>query len=55
MGNTTIQARRNEKNSWGWREAGGGGGGSLYKNVGQIGQLTKKIVQLKRFKMPRNT
>ena len=25
MGNTTIQARRNEKNSWGWREGGGGG------------------------------
>ena len=35
MGNTTIQARRNEKNSWGWRE--GGGGGTLSKNVGQIG------------------
>ena len=49
MGNTTIQARRNEKNSW------GGGVGTLSKNVGQIGQLTKKIVQLKRFKMPRNT
>ena len=48
MGNTTIQARRNEKNSW-------GGGGTLSKNFGQIGQLTKKIVQLKRFKMPRNT
>ena len=47
MGNTTIQARRNEKNSW--------GEGTLSKNVGQIGQLTKKIVQLKRFKMPRNT
>ena len=29
MGNTTIQARRNEKNSW--------GEGTLSKNVGQIG------------------
>ena len=31
------------------------GAGSLSKNVSQFGHLTKKIVQLKSFKMPRNT
>ena len=36
-------------------EGGGGGAGSLSKNVGQLGYLTKKIVQLKSFKMPRDT
>ena len=40
MGNTTIQARRNEKNSWGWREGGGVG---LY-----IKMLDKLVSSLKR-------
>ena len=38
------QAHRNEKIS--------GGAGSLSENVGQIGSLTKKIVQWKSFTMP---
>ena len=33
----------------------GGERGSLSKNVSQFGQLAQKIVQLKSFKMPRNT
>ena len=45
----SLQARRNEKDSKrGWA-------GSLSKNVGQIGYLTTKIVQLRSFKMTRNT
>ena len=31
------------------------GAGSLSKNVSQFGHLTKTIVRLKAFKMPRNT
>ena len=44
---TTLQARRIKKKFWVAE--------SLSKNVGQLGQLTKKIVQLKSLKMPRNT
>ena len=46
-----MLAGRNEKKIL----EGGGGAGSLSKNVGHLGYLTKKIVQLKSFKMPRNT
>ena len=42
--------QRIKKNS-----GGGGGAESLSKNVSQLGQLTKKIVQLKSFKIPRST
>ena len=42
------QVRRNEKNS------GGGGAGSLSKNVSQFGQLSEKIVQLNQVLKPSN-
>ena len=41
-----MQARRNEKIL---------GAGNFSKNVDQLGSLTKKIVQVKSFKMSRNT
>ena len=40
-----------KKTFWGGR----GWGGSLSKNVGRLGQLSRKIVQLKSFIMPSNT
>lgn len=42
------QARRNKKNFVGLA-------GKLSTKVDQFGQLTKKIVQFKLFKVPRNT
>ena len=42
-----VQARRNEKNS--------GGLGVYKKNVDELGQLSRRMVQLKSLKVPRNT